>query len=349
MRSGNRRWFAASIAIPALLLAACGGSSEGDGGDGANGNASAEAPAEGTWPGQMSVYIPAAPGGGFDIAVRALQSPLSDELGVNVVPTNVEGAGGAIAATDMLGQAADGTSMMIVSRSISALPYTGSPEIDPVSVFTAVGVTHIDVAALTVPAGAPYQTVEEFIEYAKDNPGGVTIGHSGIGGVWHAAALLLAEETGVEFSFVPYDGGSAVGSALLAGEIDAMTIGAPETRPFVEGGDAVMLAVMGEERSSLYPDVPTLVEEGVDVTYSVWRGYVTNADTPPAVVAEMSARLEAAATSQANQEAMTTAGFETTWIGAEEFQQLIEDEDELIRELFADEDFMTTTPARVGG
>lgn len=344
----NRRWIA--ISIPVLLLAAaCGQSGEGNGEGNGDGSETAEVPADGEWPGPLTVYIPAAPGGGFDIAVRALQQPLSEELGADVVPTNVEGAGGSIAATGMLGLPADGTSMMIVSRSISAVPYTGSPEIDPVEDFAALGVTHQDVSALTVRADAPYQTVEDFIQFAKDNPGGVTIGHSGVGGVWHAAALMLARETGVEFSFVPYDGGSSVGAALLAGEIDAMTIGAPETRPFVEGGDATMLAVMGEERSSLYPDVPTLIEEGIDVTYTVWRGYVTSAETPDAIVTELSKRLEAAAASDANQEAMTKAGFETTWIGPEEFNKLIAEEDELIRELFEGEDFMTTVPDRVAG
>ncbi len=354
----NRRWIA--LAVPVLLLAAaCGQSGDGDG-DGAETptddatqegteEPASDVPAEGEWVGDQTVYIPASPGGGFDIAVRALQQPLAEVLGVNVVPTNVEGAGGAIAATEMLGLPADGTSMMIVSRSISALPYTGSPEIDPVEDFSALGVTHQDVSALTVPADAPYQTVEEFIQFAKDNPGGITIGHSGVGGVWHAAAIMLERATGVEFSFVPYAGGSAVGTALLAGEIDAMTIGAPESRVFVEGGDATMLAVMGDERSALYPDVPTLKEEGVDVTYSVWRGYVTSSETPEDIRMELSKRLEEAAKSDANQEAMTKAGFETTWIGPEEFQQLIEEEDELIRELFEGEDFMTTVPDRLAG
>lgn len=337
----SRRWIA--IAIPVFLLAAACGQGSTDNGE------EAGAPADGEWPGDLAVYIPAAPGGGFDIAVRALQQPLSEELGTDVVPTNVEGAGGSIAATEMLALPADGTSMMVVSRSISAVPYTGVPEIDPVEDFAALGVTHQDVSALTVPADAPYQSVEEFIAFAEEEPGGVTIGHSGVGGVWHAAALIFARETGVEFNFVTYDGGSAVGAALLAGEIDAMTIGAPETRPFVEGGDATMLAVMGEERSTLYPDVPTLEEEGVDVTYSVWRGYVTSAETPDDVRIELSERLEASAASEANQEAMTTAGFETTWIGPDEFEELIAEEDELIRELFEGEDFMTTTPERVGG
>jgi len=349
----SRRWIA--LALPALLvLAACGqdGDSTENGGDGGSTEEQAQAvdvPADGEWVGDLSVYIPATPGGGFDIAVRTLQPHLEEVLGVSVIPTNMEGAGGAIAAQDMLSKPADGTSMMIVSRSISALPYTGSPEIDPVEDFKALGVTHQDVSALSVPADAPYQTVDEFIEYAREHPGEITIGHSGVGGVWHAAALMLARETGVEFSFVPYDGGSAVGAALLAGEIDAMTIGAPESRPFIEGGEAKMLAVMGEERSSLYPDVPTLKELGIDVVYAVWRGYVTSAETPEEIRMALAERLEAAANSQGNQEAMTEAGFETTWIGPEEFQQLIEEEDELFRELFEGEDFVTSMPDRLGG
>lgn len=342
----------AALAVAVLVTSACGGdSSDNDSGNGAdttNGNGGSAAAGE-DWPGSLSVYVPADAGGGFDLAVRLLQPSLEESLGNSIVPLNVPGAAGAIAATEMLGLPADGTSMMIVSRSISSVPYTGSPDIDPVERFAAVGVTHQDVSALSVSANAPYQSVDELIEYGRANPGGITIGHSGVGGVWHAAALVFGEETGVEFSFVPYNGGAEVGAALLAGEIDAMTIGAPESRAFVDGGDAVMLGVMGEERSDLYPDVPTLQEQGIDVTYSVWRGYVTNIDTPDDVVAELAARLEAAATSDETVEAMTDAGFEPTWIGPEDFTTLIAEEDELIRELFADEDFMTTTPERVGG
>ena len=336
------KWF--MLAAPlVLVLAACSTPSD-NGNDGAD----SEVPADGEWTGSLTAYIPADAGGGFDIAVRLLQEPLADALGESVVPTNLPGAGGAVAAGEMLGLPADGTSMLIVSRSISALPYTGSPEIDPVEDFTALGVTHQDVSAVTVPADAPYQTIEEFIAFAKDNPGEITMGHSGVGGVWHSAALTLANEIGTEFEFIPYSGGSEVGAALLAGEIDAMAIGAPETRAFIEGGDATMLAVMGDERSALYPDVPTLIESGVDVTYSVWRGYVTSADTPDDIVAELSDRLHTAATSEAFLSGMAEAGFETTWIGPEEFEALIAEEDENFRELYSDADFFTTQPERLG-
>jgi tripartite-type tricarboxylate transporter receptor subunit TctC len=312
----------------------------------ADSGSSTAVPAPGKWVGTMSIYIPTNPGGGFDIAARALQRPLADALGASVVPVNVPGVGGAIAAQEMFRLPADGTSMMITSRSVSALPYTGTPDIDPVVDFIPLGVTHQDVAVLTVRANAPYKTLEEFVDYARKNPRKLQIGHSGVGGVWHAAALLFARKIGTEFSFVPYAGGPQVGAALIAGEIDAMMIGAPETRPFVEGGGAVALAAFGKERSTLYPNVPTLVERGIDVTYSVWRGYVTNAKTPEPIAAELSRRLEAAAKTPSFLDAMTKAGFETTWIGPAEFRTLIEDEDRLIRELFAGEDFIVSKPKR---
>jgi tripartite-type tricarboxylate transporter receptor subunit TctC len=328
-----------SVLVLALVLAAC---SSGE-------PEPTEIAAGEDWPEPLTIYIPAPAGGGFDIAVRALQPALAEELGNDVVVQNLEGGGGAIAADRMLGDPADGTSMMIVSRSISSVPYTGSPELDPVTDFAPVGVTHADVSALSVPADAPYDTVDEFIQFAQDNPGAVRIATSGEGGVWHAAGLLLAEATGAEFEFIPYDGGAPAGNAVVAGEVEATTIGAPETRPFIDSGDLKMLAVMGEERSSLYPDVPTLQESGIDVTYSVWRGYVVSAETPDGIRAQLEERLHAAVESDTNRQAMEDAGFEVAWTPAEEFGQLIEEEDQLVRDLFEGEDFMVTEPERVQG
>lgn len=334
---------ALALSVPLLLVAtACG-----DDGGGESAGEDAEVPAEGEWNGDLTVYVPAAAGGGFDIMVRGMQDQMAEALGSSVVVTNVTGASGAIAAAELLEQPTDGTSMMVVSRSISSVPYSGSPEIDPVVDFAPLGVTVQDVSSLTVSADAPYQSVEEFIEYARENPGEVQIGHSGVGSVWHAAGLLLEEAADVEFSFVPYDGGSASNAALLAGEIDAVLNGPSETRPITDGGDAVTLGVLGDERSATLPDVPTLQEEGIDVTYYVWRGYVVSAETPEPIQEELATRLEQAATSDEYVSAMEEVGFETTWIPADEFAELIAEEDELVRELFEGEDFMTTMPERL--
>lgn len=327
------------------------GDDAGAGGDTDEGGATTDPPAEADAEidGTITIIVPANAGGGFDIAARSLQPAIAETAGNDVVVQNLPGAGGAIGAERLFSEDADGTTMMIVSRSISALPYTGTPEIDPVTDMAPVGVTHQDVAALTVRADAEYQTIDEFLAYAAENPGEILIGTSGTGGVWHAAGLTLAREAGVEFSFIQYDGGSAAGNALIAGEIDAVTIGAPETRPFIESGDAVMLGVMGAERSALYPDVPTFQESGVDVEYVVWRGYVVDSETPDDVRLALSELVEEAAASETNQTAMANAGFETTWIGPDEFGMLISDEDEQFRELFGGEAFVVSEPERVAG
>jgi tripartite-type tricarboxylate transporter receptor subunit TctC len=300
----------------------------------------------GDWSEPLTVYIPAPAGGGFDIAVRALQPVLAEQLGNDVIPENVEGAAGAIAAQQMLGEPADGNRVMIVSRTIMSLPYTGTPELDPLHDFAPVGITHQDVSAVSVATDSEFETLEDLIEYARENPGEVTVGTSGVGGVWHSAAVVLAEEVGVEFDYIPYDGGRDAGLATAAGEVDVTTIGAPETLPFVEDDSLRMLAVLGDEREEMYPDVPTAAEEGYDAQYVVWRGFVVPADTPDDIRLELEERLRATIESDDAGEAMEDAGFVVTWQGSDEFAQLMEEEDRLFVELYEDTDVIVSQPER---
>jgi tripartite-type tricarboxylate transporter receptor subunit TctC len=336
----------------ALVSAACGT----DGPDEAEEPAAAEpteapeadeeGPDEGEpWPSPLTIYIPAAPGGGFDIAVRAMQPHIADSIGNDVIPENIEGAGGAVAAEQMLSEPADGTSMMVVSRTIMSVPYTGTPELDPLHDLKALGVTHEDAAALSVAADAPYDTIEEFIEYAQENT--VTIGTSGEGGVWHAAGVILERALGVDFEFIPYGGGAPAGQAAASGEVDAVTIGAPETLPFIENEELKMLGVMGEERVDLYPDVPTFVEEGYDdAVYIVWRGFLVHGETPDDVRDELAARVEQAVTTDESITAMEDAGFVPTWQGPSELQSFMEEEDVLFQEIFAETGVIVSEPER---
>lgn len=297
------------------------------------------------WDSPLTVYIPAAPGGGFDIAVRAMQPYIAEAIGNDVIPENLEGAGGAVAAEQMLSQPADGTSMMVVSRTIMSVPYTGTPELDPLNDLQPLGVTHEDVAALSVAADAPFDTVEEFVAYAQENT--VRIGTSGEGGVWHAAGVILEEALGVDFEFIPYGGGSPAGQAAASGEVDAVTIGAPETLPFIENGELKMLAVMDAERVDLYPDVPTFPEEGYDdAQYKVWRGFMIHGETPQDVRDELAARVEAAVTGADSIAAMEDAGFVPTWEGPDTLQSYMEDEDVQFQQIFDGTGVIVSQPER---
>lgn len=329
------------IATPVAIMLAVTGCASGSGGPAED----AEAP-EGDWPNELTLYIPNPAGGGFDIAARAMQPQISEVIGNEVVPVNQDGAGGAVAAEQMLSETPDGTQMMIVSRTISSLPYTGTPELDPMVDLAPIGVTHRDVSALSVAADSDFETVEDLVEHAEENPGEVTVATVGEGGVWHSAGLIFEEAAGIEFDYVPYEGGSEAGQAVSAGEVDATTMGAPETEPFIENGNLRMLGVMDTERVDQFPDVPTLAEEGYDAEYVVWRGFVAPAETPEAILDELRARIEEAVTDDRTVEAMQDAGFDTTWEDADAMRSLMEEEDELFPELYDGTDVLMSEPER---
>lgn len=314
------------------------------GDDGTEGEGDGSAAGE-PWPDALTIYIPAAPGGGFDIAVRTMQEHIVEAIGNDVIPENLEGAGGAVAAEQMLGEEPDGTSMMVVSRTVMSVPYTGTPQLDPLNDLKPVGVTHQDVAALSVAADAPYDTVEEFVEYAQENT--VRIGTSGEGGVWHAAGVILERALDVDFEFIPYEGGSPAGQAAASGEVEAVTIGAPETLPFIENGDLKMLAVMDDQQVDIYPDVPTFADEGYeDAMYKVWRGFMLSGETPDDVRDDLASRIEEAVTSEGSTAAMREAGFVPTWQGPDEMLALMEQEDQQFQEIFEGTGVIVSQPER---
>ncbi|OZM75751.1 tripartite tricarboxylate transporter substrate binding protein [Pseudonocardia sp. MH-G8] len=327
-----------ALAAAALLLgvAACGG---GAGAPATDGAVSFDRP--------VTIYIPTPAGGTFDIVARGLAPALEEELGTTVLPVNIEGGSGAVAAARLAADPANGHQMLIVSRTISTLPYTGAPQVDPLSQFAPVGVVVKDVAGLTVQADAPYDSAAEFVSYAEQHPGEVHVGTSGVGSVWHAAGLLLGQAAGgLEMEYVPYPGGRDAGNAVASGEVEATTISPAEAVAMVDADRAKMLGVMSEQRSPLFPDVPTLTEQGIDIEYAVWRGLVAKQGTPDAVLAALETAVRNAAGSQSFTDAMAQAGVEIAYEDAAALRGHLEQEDQLVQSLFGPLGILTTRPER---
>ena len=121
-------------------------------------------------------------------------------------------------------------------------------------------------------ADSPWQTLDEFVAFAKANPGKIKMGFSGFGSSTHIVAAAFADKFGLEFQFVPYKGGSKTVAATMGGHIDANTHHPAETKAGVDAGKLRVLATMGPKRSNLYPDVPTMQELGHEWVVSQWRG-----------------------------------------------------------------------------
>lgn len=295
-----KRFFAVTFMLMlALVLVACGGSDDVDQGEveedvtesdeGAaeetDSDAGEDTAADVDFPtGPIELIVPHAAGGGTDATARALAEATEEHLGGSIGVTNREGGGGAVGMTEGSLADPDGYTLTLATVELTTLPHLGLAEITYEDV-KPIAQINFDPAAVTVPADAPYDTLEEFLEYAKDNPGEIQVGNSGPGAIWHLAAAAIEKATGVEFVHVPFDGAAPAVTDLLGGHIDAVTVSPAEVLPQVEAGELKTLAIMAEERSPVMPDVPTFEEAGVsDAVYvGPWRGIVAPKDTPDEV------------------------------------------------------------------
>lgn len=214
------------------------------------------------------------PGGSSDTFVRALQPGLKKALGQNVIVKNVPGGGGAVGFSEAVVARPDGYTVTLPNNamfSLEGMGHVGFKYTD----FDILARVILEDYTLTVNADSPWQTVEDFINDAKANPGKYKIGFSGVGSSTHIVSLALADAFGYEVEQVPYDGGAKAMAACMGGHIDALTNHPGEVISGVQAGKLRTLATTGAERSKLMPDVPTFKEAGLDFVVSQWRGVAT--------------------------------------------------------------------------
>ena len=238
---------------------------------------------------QINLIIQAAPGGESDSTGRLIAQTMEQKLGVPVVCSNKTGASGAVAFQYVRSQAADGYTIGICPAEITMVHSLGYSDVVPDDMDFLGGACETP-SAIIVSAKAPYNTLQEFVDYCKENPGTVVSGTSGAGSTMHIGSEVFAREAGVQFSYVPFDGSGPAITALMGGHVDLAVIGVLGAVAGVESGDLKVLAILGEERSPVLPDVPTASEEGIEAYYSTWVGLYA----PKGLPADVKDTLEAA-------------------------------------------------------
>lgn len=231
----------------------------------------------------IQIIVPYAAGGGTDAVARALAENAKTSFSKPLIVVNKTGGGGAVGMSEGLKAKPDGHTVTMVTVELTTLNHLG---LAPFTFkdFKPVMRLNADPAALTVRADAPWNTLDEFLKYAKENPGKIKVGNSGIGAIWHLAAASIEEKTGVKFNHIPMDGAAPAVTALLGGHIDAVTVSPAEVATQVQAGKLKVLGVMDEKRSEGLPDVKTFKEQGVDLSIATWRGFAVPKDTPDEVV-----------------------------------------------------------------
>lgn len=231
----------------------------------------------------VTLTVGFAPGGGADTAARFIAKKLGENIGQPVVVENRAGAGGNIAAQHIAAAASDGYTIHLTSvgpmtvspHIIANLPYDPRRDIAPITM----GVIFPNV--LIVPSASPAKTLAEFVALAKQKPGQLTYGSSGVGSAGHLAGELFKDRAGISVIHVPYKGGGPAMTDLLGGRLD-MYVGVPSTvAPHVNTGKARALATTGAKRTSMMPDVPTVAESGYPGFEATnWYAFVAPGKTP---------------------------------------------------------------------
>jgi tripartite-type tricarboxylate transporter receptor subunit TctC len=283
----------------------------------------ASAPAQAAWPDKtVTIVVPFPPGGSTDSLARVLAPKLQDKLGANFIVENKAGATGTIGAGQVKRAAPDGYTLLVSSLGpfviaphlIKGMPYDALKDFDLITV--AVQAPNV----LVVPAASPLKTVAEVIAESKKNPGKMTLASSGNGSSDHLTAELFWLQTGTSGVHVPYKGGAPAIQDLLGGQVDASFQNVNAVIQHINAGKLRAVAVTGDKRSAVLPNVPTLGESGVKgVDVYSWQGVAAPKGLPADVKAKLHEALVAALNDPQVKADFSKIGFEIVANTPEQF------------------------------
>lgn len=271
--------------------------------------------------GTVNVICHAAAGGGSDALARQLAQGLQDELGWTVTVDNKTGGSGSVGMQYVMNAKADGYTIGTAPVELAMVEALGFAEIGPDDV-QLLGCAMSWPAAVYVSADAPYNTLEEFVEYCKAHPGEIKISNAGIGSIWHISACVLADKTGIEVNHIAYDGANGAITALLGEEVEVAVVGSCEGYSYVESGDVKCLGVFSEERSSVLPDTPTAAEQGYDIEVNCWVGFLAPKGIDEATLAVLTDSLKTVFESEAYLSFCDGRGCSSAYYTPEEFYDM---------------------------
>lgn len=281
---------------------------------------------------QITIVVPYSPGGASDMTARIFAAELEKVVEKPVIVSNKTGASGSIGLEFVKNSDPDGYTiafMPVESTMINALGFTDLTTDD----FKFIGRAMTIPAAVTVRKDSPFNTLQELLDYAVANPGELKTGNSGTGSIWHVAAAQLEQACGAKFTHVPFEGGAPAVAALLGENIDLVTVSPSEVKSAVDGGELKILAVLGDKRSSSFPDIQTASEQGIDVVVQAWGGFAVPKDTPDDVVKSLDEFSEKALNTTALKDFLKERGFEHSYLDGSDMDEVAKSELEMFSKL----------------
>ena len=281
--------------------------------------------AQDTYPSRpISIVVGLPPGGVADLIARPLAFAMEKTLKQRVLVENKVGATGAIGTTAVANAKPDGYTTLLALSFISITPeaerlFDRKPPYE-MSQLAPIALISADPAVLVVRADAPWKTAQDFIDDAKKRPAKINYGSSGIYSVNQLAMEIFAHAADIKLWHIPYTGVGPAITALLGGQIEALSSGPSAVIGQVRGGRMRALGSWGEKRLQALPDVPTFKELGYDAEFYIWSGLFAPSATPPAVMAVLRNTVRSAVEDPDFRGAMAKIATPISYLDAPEFQ-----------------------------
>ncbi len=271
--------------------------------------------------------IPYTPGGSTDILGRLIATKLSEHLGKQFVVDNRGGAG-SIIGTEIGSKAdPDGYTVVFTGSSFTTEPALQKLPYDPIKSFAPIAKIANGPFVLTVHPGVAAKSVKELIALAKQKPGSLVFGDSGMGGSPHMSTELFKIVAGIDVKIVHFKGGGPATTDLLGGHIHAMIGSLTQAITHIQSGKLRMLGTGGLKRFVSLPDVPTISESGLPgYEATTWKGMVAPAGTPAPIIDRLTKELKEILNGEDVKKLFLTDGSEADYLGPTEFGKFLQGE-----------------------
>ncbi len=274
----------------------------------------------------ITMVCPWGAGGGTDATARIIASLLEKELGQPVTVVNRTGGSGVVGHSAIAAAAPDGYTIGVATVEIGMMHWQGLTELTGTS-YTPIGLVNADPAGVQVRADSPYKSVNELIAAIKANPGKLKASGTGQGGIWHLAIAGLLRDQKIDPATLPWvpSNGAAPGlQDMIAGGVDVAPVSLPESRSLIDSGKVRSLAIMSDEPSTLYPNVPTLKKAiGSDWSMAAWRGIVAPKGIPADVRDKLAAAIKKIVAGKEFNEFMSKQGYGVIYKAPDDFAKFM--------------------------
>lgn len=281
----------------------------------------------------VTLVIPVGAGGSHDLTARAVVAVIAQYLGQPMLVELRPGGGGAIGSNQVASAKPDGYTLLFGGPGwSSALPAIEGRSVGPDRLVAVARVNYSPVILLARPE-APFKTLKEMVEWAKAHPGELVHGTTGPWGASDLPMKQMMRDYNFQAKLVPYDGGGPALLALLGGHVQTTFGLTAQSLPHIRAGKLRALAVMDTKRHHDLPEVPSSVEQGINVTYNIWRGVLAPKATPRPVIERLAEAIKKTTEDKSFQALVKQLGDEPGYLGPDDFAKEWQREYDVHKEL----------------